>query len=196
MGRAIQEIIVWEGSPLPLSHNLTLASGQPSLILVSFFRVDKGKLAFPRRVRVMNITAWFTNTLKDAATATTKRVWRLMPDCEGFCRHSRLERSPLVTTIVISCLALFIAHTHKNIFCCKLLNFPPFFNLYKRHFMHLEFTLVLPLISISAFFVLILVQCVLNFKRNKPQEWHNVHPQCERLKVCKDAWNWQKFHNI
>ncbi|KAL1272720.1 hypothetical protein QQF64_028582 [Cirrhinus molitorella] len=74
MGRVIQEIIVREGLPHPHSPNLTLASGQPSLIVVSFFGVDKGKLVHPRGDRVMNIMAWFTNMLKDATTATTERA--------------------------------------------------------------------------------------------------------------------------
>lgn len=94
MGRAIQEIIVWEGLPHPLSPNLTLASGQPSLIVVSLFGVDKGKLVHPRGDRVMNIMAWFTNMLKDATTVTTKRAWRLMLDWAGF---SLFERSALTT---------------------------------------------------------------------------------------------------
>lgn len=97
MGRAIQEIIVREGLPHPLSPNLTLASGQPSLIVVSLFGVDKGKLVHPRGDRVMNIMAWFTNMLKDTTTVTTKRAWRLMLDWAGFYRHSLLERSALIT---------------------------------------------------------------------------------------------------
>lgn len=78
MGGGIQEIIIWRAplsSPpvslpsLPhlrsFSHPAPLATGQSSLMLPGLSRVNKGVPPCPLpRVRVMNITAWFSGMLK------------------------------------------------------------------------------------------------------------------------------------